>query len=175
MPERLLTKDRLGGALMFATGLAAAAIGYGYDLGTLRQMGPGWFPVALGLLLAVLGLGVMLTGRDKLSAPPPSGEPQDEVSDLAHLATDGDGTAGKSPVRSVFFVLASVGAFSLLIPILGLILTVIISVALASMADPKSRPVPVLMLGVGLAALTSVIFVFGLGLQMDLLPLDLLP
>ncbi|PWE31473.1 hypothetical protein C4N9_00130 [Pararhodobacter marinus] len=175
MLQRLTTRDTLGGLLMIALGLAAAVIGRGYDLGTLRQMGAGWFPVALGILLAVLGLGVILTGRPGHSVPAQDAPAQEtaltpETADRNALQTDGDGSAGPSPLRSLFFVLASIGAFALLIPILGLILTVPISVGLASMADPKSRPVPVLLLGLGLAALTSAIFVLGLGLQMDLLP-----
>jgi len=170
MLQRLTTRDTLGGLLMIALGLAAAVIGRGYDLGTLRQMGAGWFPVALGVLLAALGLGVILTGRPVQDALAPDTALTPETADRTALQTDGDGSAGPSPLRSLFFVLASIGAFALLIPVLGLILTVPISVALASMADPKSRPVPVLLLGLGLAALTSAIFVLGLGLQMDLLP-----
>ena len=53
--------DLLGGGALAALGLGVAAYsGAHYDFGTLRQMGPGFFPVVLGGLLAGLGLIVAL-------------------------------------------------------------------------------------------------------------------
>jgi hypothetical protein len=49
-------RDYYAGALMVLLGLIAAHDGTNYPIGTLRQMGPGYFPIALGVLLIFLGL-----------------------------------------------------------------------------------------------------------------------
>jgi hypothetical protein len=51
-----LKKDYYAGGLMILIGLVAAVEGQNYNVGTLRQMGPGFFPVALGVLLIFLGI-----------------------------------------------------------------------------------------------------------------------
>ncbi|MBX6328069.1 MAG: tripartite tricarboxylate transporter TctB family protein [Pseudolabrys sp.] len=48
-------RDYYAGALMILLGLITAHEGSNYPLGTLNQMGPGYFPVALGILLMILG------------------------------------------------------------------------------------------------------------------------
>jgi len=51
-----LKRDYYAGALMVLLGLIAANDGTHYPIGTLRQMGPGYFPIALGVLLIVIGI-----------------------------------------------------------------------------------------------------------------------
>jgi hypothetical protein len=51
-----LKRDYYAGALMVLLGLIAAHDGTHYPMGTLRQMGPGYFPIALGVLLILLGI-----------------------------------------------------------------------------------------------------------------------
>lgn len=53
-------KDYYGGALMMIIGLAAAARGINYKVGTLEQMGSGFMPVAEGVLLALVGGAIAL-------------------------------------------------------------------------------------------------------------------
>lgn len=50
------TKDYLGGLLVASVGAAAVIRGTEYSVGTLTRMGPGFFPVALGAILVVIGL-----------------------------------------------------------------------------------------------------------------------
>ncbi len=47
--------DFLTGAIFVAFGLFAISYAQDYTLGTARQMGPGYFPTVLGILLAVFG------------------------------------------------------------------------------------------------------------------------
>jgi Tripartite tricarboxylate transporter TctB family len=54
-------RDYYGGGLMILMGLVAALEGRTYQIGTLRQMGLGFFPVALGILLIFLGLLIVGT------------------------------------------------------------------------------------------------------------------
>jgi len=53
-------KDFLGGGLMLLLGLGAAFQASHYELGSLRRMGPGYFPLALGVILAVTGSLILL-------------------------------------------------------------------------------------------------------------------
>ena len=75
-----LTKDHVGGALLLVTGIAVAAAGVGYGMGTLRQMGSGFFPAVLGALLALIGALLLASGgrvSGGAAGPPP---------ETAHLA-----------------------------------------------------------------------------------------
>jgi hypothetical protein len=61
-----IKRDYYAGALMVLLGLIAANDGTHYPMGTLRQMGPGYFPIALGVLLIILGMliaGTALGGK----------------------------------------------------------------------------------------------------------------
>src|SRR5688572_15221992 len=49
-------RDFTAGLLFTGIGIAFAWWSRDYALGTLRQMGPGFFPLVLGSLLAVIGL-----------------------------------------------------------------------------------------------------------------------
>ena len=62
-------REYIGGSLMVVLGIVAAVEGGRYSIGTLSRMGPGFFPVALGVILAAVGL-VLLIGA-KLAAPQP--------------------------------------------------------------------------------------------------------
>ncbi|WP_225782560.1 tripartite tricarboxylate transporter TctB family protein [Xenophilus sp. Marseille-Q4582] len=52
--------DIVGGLLMTAAGLFFALYGSRYTMGTADRMGPGYFPIVLGWVLAVLGILVAL-------------------------------------------------------------------------------------------------------------------
>jgi hypothetical protein len=54
-------RDCLGGTLMLLIGAGALAEGATYDIGTLNNMGPGFFPVALGVLMTLVGLGILIS------------------------------------------------------------------------------------------------------------------
>jgi Tripartite tricarboxylate transporter TctB family len=56
-------KDYFGGALMFLIGVVAIVVGRTYPVGTLGRMGPGFFPVALGVILALAGLAIATSAR----------------------------------------------------------------------------------------------------------------
>lgn len=52
--------DIVGGLLMTAAGLFFALYGSRYTMGSADRMGPGYFPIVLGWVLAVLGILVAL-------------------------------------------------------------------------------------------------------------------
>ncbi|MDR3522163.1 MAG: tripartite tricarboxylate transporter TctB family protein [Acidocella sp.] len=55
-------KDILGGGLMLVIGLGTCWQAAQYELGSLQQMGPGFFPMSLGVILAVTGLLILISG-----------------------------------------------------------------------------------------------------------------
>lgn len=54
--------DCEAGAFFLAIGIAVALLAIQYRIGTALDMGPGYFPLALGLLLAVLGAAILVRG-----------------------------------------------------------------------------------------------------------------
>ena len=71
-------RDFYAGGLMILLGLGAALEGQNYNIGTMRQMGPGFMPVALGVVLVLIGItiagaslaGVADDGESALPAQP---------------------------------------------------------------------------------------------------------
>lgn len=63
-------RDYYGGALMLLLGLGALFQGMTYQVGTLSHMGPGFFPTALGAILALIGLIIIVTAKSSI----PEGE-----------------------------------------------------------------------------------------------------
>ncbi|HEY4071571.1 MAG TPA: tripartite tricarboxylate transporter TctB family protein [Herbaspirillum sp.] len=53
-------RDYYGGGLMLLFGASAIRAGLSYRIGTLVHMGPGFFPLALGVVLALVGVAIML-------------------------------------------------------------------------------------------------------------------
>lgn len=54
-------RDFYAGGLMVVLGSLAAFVGPSYELGTLTQMGPGFFPTVLGVILLLLGVAIALS------------------------------------------------------------------------------------------------------------------
>ena len=52
-------KDYYGGGLMLLLGLGTIWKGFDYHIGTLVRMGPGYFPVGVGAILALMGVFIM--------------------------------------------------------------------------------------------------------------------
>ena len=70
-------RDYYGGALMVLIGLFAVYMGLGYKTGTLSQMGPGFFPVAVGAVIALMGVLIAIGAKgetavetDEVRLPP---------------------------------------------------------------------------------------------------------
>jgi len=134
-------RDVIGGVILVLIGLGFAAYAFqNYRLGGISRMGPGMFPLALGLILALLG--AVLTGQ---ALRRPGDWP---VADPA--------TAG--------LVLAGIVAFGLAIRPLGLIPAICLLVVITTLAEWRIRPVSTLALCAVLSVMAWLIFGLGLGL-----------
>jgi hypothetical protein len=140
-------KDFWAGALFGAFGAAAILLSNGYPLGTAARMGPGYFPLALGLLL--LALAAILVLRSLvLRGPAPA------MRNLKPLA----------------IVLGSVFVFGLAAPRLGVALATVLLILIASSADREFRWKEAVVSSLILAAFTVAVFIYGLGLQLPIWP-----
>jgi len=153
------TKDHAGGALMLATGVAVVVAGLGYDVGTLREMGPGYFPVVLGALLALVGVALLASTRR--AAPRPEATPQPPA-ELAHLA---------GPVlqwRGWLCIVGGVLAFVVLGEHGGLVPASFVSVFVAALGDRGNTWRAAAGLAAVMTVLGVVVFHYGLHLVLPL-------
>ncbi|RJE79658.1 tripartite tricarboxylate transporter TctB family protein [Paracoccus sp. JM45] len=135
-----------GGILaLLGLGVAAYAVAH-YDFGSLRRMGPGFFPVLLGIGLA--GLGTII-------AVPAFGRTT-EARAFAWPETIG--------------VIGSLLLFGLLLNRLGLMGSTAITVLVASSVAPRKGILWRLVLTVVVTALVWVLFVLGLDMSIPVWP-----
>jgi len=140
-------KDFVAGLLFAAVGAAAIIIAANYPLGTAARMGPGYFPRILGILLIVLGGAIALRA----------------------LRINGEGLP-RWHWRPVLIVLGSVVLFGSIVDKVGLALSTIILIVLASAASREFRPLESLVSGIALAVLSISVFVLALKLQLPIWP-----
>jgi hypothetical protein len=57
-----LNKDVCGGLLMMGIGVFVAIHSISYNVGALTHMGPGFFPLTLGVILVLVGFAIGITG-----------------------------------------------------------------------------------------------------------------
>ena len=57
------SKDFYGGAFVFLIGVCATHKAIGYQVGSLTRMGSGYFPAAVGVLLAAMGIFIAFAPR----------------------------------------------------------------------------------------------------------------
>lgn len=140
--KRIDIRDFLAGAALVAVGLFVALYATShYRVGEPARMGPGFFPAALGWILAGLGALVLLFSFKKTVHafdPPPFA------------------------LRPFLAVLLAVAAFGALIERLGLIPTALILTVIAAFANARFRLERALLLGAFLALLSWLIFSVGL-------------
>ena len=151
-----LTKDHVGGGLLLVVGIAVVVAGVGYGVGTLRSMGSGFFPVVLGVLLALIGTALLFSaGRA------PGGAADEPPAEMAHLA---------GPVvqwRGWLCILGAALAFVVLGEHGGLVPASFASVFIAAMGDRGNSVRAAATLAALLTAAGAVVFHYAL----QLLPL----
>lgn len=139
-------KDVLAGGVFVVLGLAFAIGALEYNVGTPLRMGPGYFPLALGLLLVALGIAVGIKG---------------------FLAGAGDELGGVQ-WRAILLITAGVLFFGLTIRGLGAALALFGAVLLAALARSQTRLHEVVLIALGLTALSVVLFIGILQLRLPL-------
>lgn len=151
-------KDFFSGLLFMAVGVAFAWGATNYSVGTAARMGPGYFPLALGILLAVLGAVITFKA-------------------LVVETEDGE-KMGPWAWKPLFFIIAANLVFGLLlgglpslhIPAMGLIAAIYALTFIASLAGEEFKLKEVVILATVLACLSYVAFILLLKLQFAVWP-----
>ena len=151
-------KDFFSGLMFTVIGVAFAGVSSTYTLGSGARMGPGYFPLVLGVLLA--GLGIVIALRAFASGP-----------------EDGD-PVGRFAWRPLVFIIAANLAFgaclgglpSMGVPALGLSLGICILTFVASLASDEFNAKEALVLSVVLSVFSYGAFIKLLNVQFPVWP-----
>jgi hypothetical protein len=144
---------------MFVSVGAAFAIGAAnYSIGSGARMGPGYFPLMLGVLLGILGLGVIFGA---LTVDTVDGEPIGRIAWKPLLLIIG---------ANLVFGLMLGGLPSIGVPAMGLIVAIYALVVVASLAGSSFRMKSALILATILAIGSYLVFILGLSLQFQVWP-----
>ncbi len=141
------SKDLFAGALMVLVGLASVGGGLRLHIGTLMHMGPGFFPVAVGVVLTLVGIAIALTGM------------RDGGPAIAAIQPDWRGWGCIVASMVAFIVLAAYG---------GLVPATFAVVFIAALGDRKNNLRQSLWLSLGMIAVSVIVFRWGLKLQLPL-------
>jgi hypothetical protein len=151
-------KDFFSGLLFIAIGIAFAWGATTYNVGEGARMGPGYFPLMLGIVLAVIGAIVLFTSMV--------------------VEVEGGDRIGKWAWRPLFFIIAANLAFGVLlgglpsvrIPAMGLIAAIYALTIISSMADGHFHIRDTLILATVLAIGSYLAFIVLLKLQIQVWP-----
>ncbi len=151
-------KDFFSGLMFLLVGIAFAWGSSSYSIGTGARMGPGYFPMVLGVLLAVLGLIVTITA---LNVETPDGDP-----------------VGSIAWKPLIFIIAgtlvfgaSIGGLpSIGLPPMGLIFGIFALTFVASNASDEFNFKEVLILAIILSLFSYAAFIMLLKLQFPVWP-----
>lgn len=149
MNQRLiLSKELWAGAIFLAFGVAAIMLSSAYKMGTVTEMGPAYFPTILGILL--IFLGAFSCGRV--------------------IWLNGGTPIERVTIRPMLLIPMSAACFAFLVERAGLVIAVMVAALLACLGGRMFRIREALVIAVVLAAFTSVLFIYLLGLPLDVGP-----
>jgi len=147
-------RDYYAGALMVFVGVFAGYVATTYDLGSLREMGPGFFPLILSVLIAGLGVGIAATG----------GRSQGEAyGPMAH------GHRVGVDLRGWAAIFAGVVAFIALGQYAGMAPATFACVFLSAIGDRQNTWKSAAVLALGITIVAVVVLAFGLRVQMPII------
>jgi hypothetical protein len=137
---RIRSPQDLGAAgVLVVIGLAGAYFGRDLAFGTAGRMGPGYFPIILSWI--IVAVGVILAVR-ALTIEGPRIEPVQ--------------------LRPIVVIIAAILMFGFLISAVGLAISAVLLTILAAYARRDVNLAETALLGIGLAAFTVMVFVYGL-------------
>lgn len=142
-------QDFWAGVMFVVLGVGFAGFALQYEFGSGARMGPGYFPTLLGVLLAILGLIVAWRSNAK-SHPESRLEP--------------------TGWREILLILGAVALFGLLLPWLGMVISVSILILISALASHEFRLKETILSIVVLLIMSYLVFVKGLELQFPVWP-----
>ena len=139
-------RDLWAGMMFFIIGSGAIFMAWNYPFGSIRRMGPGYFPVVLSVILIAFGIYIMLRGLRK-----------------------SEKILGIWSIRALIVLPFSMAMFGTLMDHTGFFpaLIALIFVSAASGKDFKLKEASLLALILGV--LSVAVFIWGLGLPFPLI------
>lgn len=152
------SKDFFSGLMFTVVGAAFAYGATSYTIGTGARMGPGYFPLLLGIILALLGAAILFKS---LVVETPDGEP-----------------VGKWAWKPLFFIIAGNLLFGVLLgglpsiglPAMGLIAAIFGTTIVVSMAGDEFNFKETIVLSAILSVMSYGAFIMLLKLQFPVWP-----
>jgi hypothetical protein len=146
MPGFFKTRDVQAGLLYLVIGFAALIVGRRYAMGTIDDMGSGYFPFLLSVLLMAIGLASVLCG-----------------------ALQGGEAAEPPHWRTLALITAAILLFGLATPMLGAVIT-LPALTFACMAASKTFALnrATLLFVAALTTFCLLVFLKGLGLSIPI-------
>jgi predicted MFS family arabinose efflux permease len=141
-PRELVT-----GILFALIGVAAAMQARTYTIGSATDMGPGFFPETLALLLMALGMGIVLRSIMKNGTEKPT-EPRSLI--------------------PILLIICGVAGFALTIESLGLAPAIVVLLGFACFQSTLSRPREVLLAVCVLEALSIGLFIYAFKMPLNI-------
>lgn len=146
-------RDFWSGLIFMVVGIAFALGATNYSFGSSARPGAAYFPFGLGVLLAVLGSIVLFKALT--------------------IETEGGEPIGRIAWKPLLVIVSAVVVFGLLLPRLGLVLTLPILVTMSAMAGDEFRWKDALLNSVILTLGSWAIFIWGLNLVIPVWPVFL--
>ena len=151
------TESYLAGGLMVVLGLATIVESISYPIGELSRMGPGYFPVMLGVILVALGLAI-----------PYSRTAQEEAEDSRLLP---DRPMVLVRARGALCIIGGVLVFMMLVERAGLAPASFALVFVSALGDRTNTIASAAALALVMTVLGAIIFFWSLQLQIPLIRL----
>ncbi len=139
-------KDILAGLIFIAFGVGTFILAHDYEIGTAVEMGPGYFPAAIGLVLAVIGIAAIVRGISRKIPDPIT----------------------PHRIEPLFLVFAGILAFSFFIERTGLFVAAAALIGIACFRRLLVRPLEVLIIYLVLTGFSALVFVKWFDMQLPL-------
>ena len=140
--------DLLAGLIFVAFGVAFATASLRYEVGTPLRMGPGYFPLALGGILAFLGLLIVAKGFISSSSDE---EP-----------------FGTVPWRALVLIVLALLFFGLTVRGLGVVPATAVTALLTALASYRTSILAAVAIAAGLTVLCVLVFLLALQLRLPM-------
>ena len=146
-------RDFWSGLMFTIAGIVFAVGATNYSMGSAARPGAGYFPLLLGVLQTILGAVVLFKSLT--------------------IETEGGDKIGAIAWRPLLVIVFSIALFGVLLPRLGMFITIPILIITSSLAGNQFGWKGVLASCVALTAFSWLIFIFGLKLTIPLWPIFL--
>lgn len=150
------TEKLCSGALLVVVGVAVGAVSLRYGVGTTARIGPGFFPLLLGVVLAAIGALILVL-------PPVTSN-----ADLEDAKAEPLAAIVRRHARPWAAIVFGMLAFMVIGKYGGLIPATLVLIFVSARGDRSNSIATSLALAVGTTAVAVVVFHYGMNLQFPL-------